>query len=170
MFFAIHNKINKKEVIVYHDGGNAFKEGGNSVFDSLGFKKHITYPTDVHQYLSVNDNNYHGQSKIRHRALNRKKVSDVDWSLSLMRCMNEVPKRAIASWWERNFLKGYKDLRPEHALALMGFNNTTQEKDYVKIFRDFSANRKTNIRGGTCDYGVPPVELACSLDGIYYTK
>jgi hypothetical protein len=43
-----------------HDGGKAFKRQKTSIFDNLGFKNHVTYPTDVHQYLSPNDNKLHG--------------------------------------------------------------------------------------------------------------
>ena len=43
-----------------HDGGKHFKERDESIFDQLGFQKHETYPTAVHQYLSPNDNYLHG--------------------------------------------------------------------------------------------------------------
>ncbi len=49
-----------KNVLILHDGGNAFKRGGTSILEDLGFKDHATYPSDVHQFLSPNDNKLHG--------------------------------------------------------------------------------------------------------------
>jgi hypothetical protein len=49
-----------KNALILHDGGKAFKRQKTSIFDTLGFKNHVAYPTDVHQFLSSNDNNLHG--------------------------------------------------------------------------------------------------------------
>lgn len=46
--------------LILHDGGNAFKRGGQSIFPMLGFHNHETYPALVHQFLSPNDNKLHG--------------------------------------------------------------------------------------------------------------
>jgi hypothetical protein len=48
-----------KNALILHEGGKAFKRQKTSVFDNLGFKNHVAYPTDVHQFLSPNDNNLH---------------------------------------------------------------------------------------------------------------
>ena len=45
---------------IFHDGGNAFKPKGVSIFDTLGFKYHRQYPPSVHQYMSPNDFHLHG--------------------------------------------------------------------------------------------------------------
>lgn len=57
-FLTFHNV--PKEVLILNDGGNAFKRGKTSLLDNLGFKNHVTYPSDVHQFLSPNDNKLHG--------------------------------------------------------------------------------------------------------------
>jgi hypothetical protein len=57
--FLDHYDIPKTDLIL-HDGGNAFKRAKTSIFDNLGFKNHVAYPTDVHQFLSPNDNKLHG--------------------------------------------------------------------------------------------------------------
>lgn len=49
-----------KDTLILHDNGNAYKRRSVSIFDSNGFQNHVIYPSDVHQYLSPNDNNLHG--------------------------------------------------------------------------------------------------------------
>lgn len=49
-----------KDDVFLHDGGPAYTRDGVTVFDAEGFKTHFTYPTEVHQWLSPNDNNLHG--------------------------------------------------------------------------------------------------------------
>lgn len=53
--------------IVFHDGGRAFKPKGVSIFETMGFKNHVEYPSDVHQYLSPNDFHLHGCKATWHR-------------------------------------------------------------------------------------------------------
>lgn len=57
--FLNHYQV-PKDTLILHDGGNGFKRQKTSIFDNLGFKNHVAYPTDVHQFLSPNDNKLHG--------------------------------------------------------------------------------------------------------------
>ncbi len=170
MFFEIHKKIDRTSVIILSDEGSAFKEGQKSVLTELGFKQHITYPPPVHQYLSVNDNNYHGHAKCKHRAMHRRKVSDVTWSLSLMRCLYDVKPKVISSWWDRNFLKGKSELHQDDALALVGFPISSEETEYEKLYINFSENQKTSTKIRTYENVEVPVELRTGLDGAYYSQ
>lgn len=47
-------------VIYFSDGGNAFKDGKESIIEKNNFGKHYMYPSCVHQFLSPNDNALHG--------------------------------------------------------------------------------------------------------------
>ena len=49
-----------KDTLIFHDGGPAYKRKKVNILDTLGFKKHREYPSDVHQWLSPSDNNVHG--------------------------------------------------------------------------------------------------------------
>ena len=49
-----------KNTLILHDGGHAFKRGSRSILEEMGYANHVVYPTEVHQYLSPNDNNLHG--------------------------------------------------------------------------------------------------------------
>jgi hypothetical protein len=57
--FLKHYQI-PQNALILHDGGKAFKRKKTSIFDNFGFTNHVTYPTDVHQFLSPNDNKLHG--------------------------------------------------------------------------------------------------------------
>lgn len=57
--YETKKKVSKNDLIL-HDGGKAFKRQKTSIFDNLGFTNHVAYPTDVHQFLSPNDNKLHG--------------------------------------------------------------------------------------------------------------
>ena len=57
--FLNHYQI-PKNALILRDGGKPFKRQKTSVFDNLGFKNHVAYPIDVHQFLSPNDNKLHG--------------------------------------------------------------------------------------------------------------
>jgi transposase len=56
-----------RNAVVFHDGSRAFKPKGVSIFETMGFKKHVEYPSDVHQYLSPNDFHLHGCKAAWHR-------------------------------------------------------------------------------------------------------
>ena len=49
-----------RDTLILHDGGRAYKVGSKSIFEELGFTNDETYPSEVHQYLSPNDNSLHG--------------------------------------------------------------------------------------------------------------
>lgn len=47
-------------ILVLSDEGKSFGGKKNDVFVELGFANHVTYPPDVHHFLSPNDNHLHG--------------------------------------------------------------------------------------------------------------
>lgn len=59
-------KVDRNSV-VFHDGSRAFKPKGVSIFETMGFKNHVEYPSAVHQYLSPNDFHLHGCKAAWHR-------------------------------------------------------------------------------------------------------
>ena len=77
----------ESDTLFLHDGGNAFKKQKVSIFDSLGFKSHVQYPSDVHQYLSPNDNKLHGCKSTWYREYS-KFQHDVEAPLRLMQLID----------------------------------------------------------------------------------
>jgi transposase len=98
------HKYKIRDHVIFSDNGNSFKEGKKSVLLKLGFRDHVFYPADVHQYLSPNDNSLHGVAKAKWRAINLDFTDDVKSSLELLRLLDDVPSEVRKSWWQRNFL------------------------------------------------------------------
>jgi len=46
--------------VILSDNGRSFTEAGVDILLQLGFTQHLHYPAPVHQYLSPNDNKFHG--------------------------------------------------------------------------------------------------------------
>lgn len=92
-----------KETLIMHDGGHSFKRGKVSIFDSLGFPDHVTYPTDVHQWLSPNDNNLHG-CKSAWKEEYYKFRNDVHAPLRLMQLIDLDTKKNAKYYFKRNLL------------------------------------------------------------------
>lgn len=93
---------------IFSDEGNSFFENGDSVLLALGFQNHITYPSNVHQYLSPNDNRLHGTSKQSWRSTGTSKVDhsdDVASSLSLLNYLDRDIIKSSKLWWDRNMIK-----------------------------------------------------------------
>lgn len=89
---------------IYSDNGNSFFEDDSSVLEQLGFKKHVCYPADVHQYISLNDNPLHGSSKQKWRKCRVDFSDDVSSSLALLHYLDEDIKAHSKYWWDRNMI------------------------------------------------------------------
>jgi hypothetical protein len=92
-----------RDVSVFHDGGHSFKQNGVSIFDSLGFKHHITYPSEVHQYLSPNDFHLHGvKSGWRREYPNF--PDDLSATLRLMQLIDRDSEKNARKYFDDNLL------------------------------------------------------------------
>jgi hypothetical protein len=92
-----------KEALILHDGGHAFKEKSESILEKLGFAKHAVYPSDVHQWLSPNDNNLHG-CKATWRSQCRNFPDDVSTPLQLMRLIDLDTVENSRGYFFRNLI------------------------------------------------------------------
>ena len=85
--------------LVCHDGGNAFKPLGVSIFDGFGLD-HVVYPAPVHQYLSPNDNKIHGIKSTWYHEY--EDLDDVCRTLRLMQLLDEETERNSARYFREN--------------------------------------------------------------------
>ena len=93
-----------KDDVFLHDGGNAYKDNGVHIFDALGFKTHVEYPTEVHQWLSPNDNNLHGckeKWKVEYPDFD----DDPEAALALMTLIDCEAEANAKYYFERNILR-----------------------------------------------------------------
>lgn len=61
LFFARYEI--EEGCVALTDNGKSFWEGEMDVLLDLGFAKHTCYPAAVHQFLSPNEDRYHGAAK-----------------------------------------------------------------------------------------------------------
>jgi 3-mercaptopyruvate sulfurtransferase SseA len=92
-----------KNVLILHDGGNAFKRKKTSIFEENGYEKHVTYPSAVHQYLSPNDNKLHGV-KARWKEKYYKFEDSISPSLYLMQLIDERTTEHSYTYFQNNLL------------------------------------------------------------------
>ena len=90
-----------KDTLILHDGGNAYKRQKTSIFDTKGFKNHVEYPTDVHQFLSPNDNKLHGCKTIWKEEYYKFK-DDVSPSLRLMQLIDLDTVKNSKTYFQKN--------------------------------------------------------------------
>jgi hypothetical protein len=103
LFFSVYDI--PPGATVFTDEGGAFFENQKSVLESLGFKNHRTYPPDVHQYLSPNDNRLHGTSKRTWRSSDVDHSDDIESCLCLLNLLDRDTIQHGKNWWEKNMLK-----------------------------------------------------------------
>ena len=113
-FLEFHKEtLNSEEVIFFSDNGNAFRNDGGSIIEQMGYGNHVYYPPCVHQYLSPNDNKLHGAAKSKWRSMPIPFDDDVESSIALMKCLDDVPKEAITKWWANNLFLSNGIVREE---------------------------------------------------------
>jgi transposase len=93
-----------RDVCIFHDGGRAFKKDGVSIFESMGFKNHVQYPSEVHQFLSPNDFHLHGVKETWRREY-YKFDDDVSATLRLMQLIDQDTVNNSRAYFENNILR-----------------------------------------------------------------
>ena len=86
---------------ILSDNGNSFKDGEKDILIDLGFKYHLCYPAVVHQYLSPNDNKFHGAAKRKWKNLGLDFTDDVKSSIALLHCLDECCID-VQAWFHNN--------------------------------------------------------------------
>jgi len=150
-----------EDVVVFSGGGNAFFEKGKSVLESLGFGKHITYESAIHEFLSANDNGIHGPSKREWRTLMRDHSNDVASSSLLLQCLDrnlEMSHGYIA----RNLQLGSKEIDEAEVDSLIGKNTDSVRRRALFEYKVWMCIDAREIIPDTLE------ELSTTLDGQYW--
>ena len=151
------------EAIVLSDNGNSFFEKGESVLKAAGFKKHICYPANVHQWLSVNDNPLHGLSKGSWRTSGVDYSDDVDSCLMLLYLLDRDIINNSKFWFKRNIL----ELKEEAVGALISSRGSKKSHLHKSWLRAYRISIGQDARS---DMPNIPEELQDRLDGLYWEK
>ncbi len=101
--FFNHYKVPKFTTILSDERNCYFKEK-KSILENIGFQKHISYPSCIHQWISPNDNRVHATSKASWRRIVEDFDDDVNSSLFLMHCIDMDTTTNSKKYWEDNMI------------------------------------------------------------------
>lgn len=142
-------------------------------FLNMGFANHAVYPSAVHQYLSPNDNRYHGVAKQRWRASDVDFSNDVESSLRLLHELDSVEQKHIKKWFTKNLQLGQNEATVEAAeKVIFGFaRNENDRMDFYKQCRQEYEEEIVQKPKRRHDHIVlKPSALDSAFDGDYWTK
>jgi hypothetical protein len=160
-FFALY-KI-PEESTGLSDNGNSFFENSESVLMALGFKNHLCYPANVHQWISINDNPLHGTSKGSWRTSGVDYSDDVDSCLMLISLLDRDIINYSAYWFRRNIL----ELKEEAVGDLIGNRGSKKShlhKSWLRAYRIATGQDARGVRPNTLE------EVRDGLDGLYWEE
>jgi hypothetical protein len=160
------------DVTIFSDAGNAFKVGGSSVFDQVGSDHVYIWPSAVHHYFSVNDNNYHGYAKAQWRKGDLDFADDVRSTLYLMEAMDAVPRDLLVRWWSRNLALGVADadLHTKMTELCPGSHTTNLgNTTYLEECRSYYvANVKSKVDRNGKQRALTAASLESPMNGPYW--
>jgi len=149
---------------VLSDNGGSFLEDSVDVLKSIGFTTHLPYPAVVHQFLSPNDNKFHGVAKQKWRNLGLDYSDDVTSSVALLHCLDESHV-SVVSWFERNLQLGNRQPSAEAVATLIGDGPIHDHEYYKDCLERFRVYIGIDARGSLPD---APPGLDSSLDGKFW--
>jgi len=172
-FFHHYENVNRRRRVLLCDKGNCFNEEGKHIGELLKFEKVISYPSDPHCHLSPNDENLHGIAKAHWRAERKPDWDDVESSLYLMKCMDDVSNETINGFYKRNF---YVDNISEADMRVDIMNRITHGSHKKVATSEFYCNsldlydlyRTKAPKRGSILPGQFPESLPDQLDGGHW--
>lgn len=170
--FFQRQKIPRGAVLL-SDGAKFLAKDGVKLLEQLGADHHEVFPSAVHQYLSVNDNKWHGVAKQRWREIGLNWKDDVNATLALLHCLSEVPQSQIDSWWEANMGLSKGGMSFDEALAAVGGEKIrliNGSDHYQACLSEYNAYRAPRQSRGQTVYRESPQQLSCDMDGNYWVE
>ena len=163
--------------VIFHDQGNAFIDDIESIIPLIFGCRSATYSPIIHQYLSPNDNHYHGSTKAKWRSMAAEMNWDKDHStesrLSLLSVLTHFNVGVIASYFTKNFFFERKKIQPDRCFDLVssGLHRKLKKKQYYNACLKAYDSFKNQISAASeTPLGSPPQQLENSLDGVYWEK
>lgn len=149
------------DATILSDNGNSFFTDGSSVLVEIGFKDHIFYDSNTHQWASMNDNRRHGTSKHTWRNSGLDFSDDVKSSVALLHYLDRDILKYSNYWFHRNILDLEESGVPE-VIASAGSKKSKLHKGWLRAYRVFLGGDARGEERNT------PEELKDRLDGLYW--
>ena len=146
----------EKDTIILSDGGKEFVD-----LEKLGFTRHIKYPPAVHQWLSPNDNRWHGAAKQKWRSMGIDFKDDGLALIALLYCLDETVGDA-RKWFQTNLQVRSESPSKEDVAKLIGSKKLIENRYLMECRRDYRIRARPDARGDDED------KFQDGLDGIYW--
>ena len=159
-----------KNVHVLYDGGRLYKEKETCVFDQLMIKKHLAYPSPVHQFISPNDNCYHGVGKKKWLNLSLDWTDDVLSSITLLHIFDSIKGEKVRGWFQQNMLAIQERADTEKVMAPLTKKLFDQNPYFRSCLRKYWElyNPDMLVKSRLVDDA--PVAIESTFDGAYWTE
>ena len=139
--------------MVMSDNGNAIihsKDGNReSPLTSAGFNTLKQYPAAVHQFLSPNDNRYHGVAKQKWRNSGVDRENDVESSIRLLHDLDDSME-CVPQWFDDNLQIDAPYPTIERANALVS-SGTEERRNHYKSAGRFTYSTQNRTSTETPD-------------------
>ena len=126
----------------------------------------IPLPAAVHQYISPNDNKYHGVLKKMLRAQGLKLNDQAFSCLHAIRCSDQIEPFVVENWFIRNFMLEGGRITEERAQEILTSRPQKNAAMYEQCYRVYL--RVIENDSGAEDYLAK--RLRCELDGSSWQK
>jgi hypothetical protein len=166
-----------QNAVIFHDQGNAFLSDKESVVPLIFGVKAATYPPIIHQFLSPNDNRFHGAAKEKWRSMACEKQwgkdDSVESSLALLSFLSHYDPIAVRSYFSKNLFLERKSIQPDRCMDLVmnGLLKKISKNEKIhsgtKLYQKFKD--KHQAESAVLSLPQPPC-LEDSLDGYYWKK
>ena len=159
LFFE-HYGVDPDDVVL-SDNGTSMVENGRSIFEVLGFKKHICYEAPVHQYGSPNDNNLHGASKQVWRTSKVGNKDDVASCVGLLYHLDKDIVEHSKYYFDRNMLQ-LTESGLEELIAWGSHKMSHLHRDWTRAYYIHMGQDARGPRDSI------PKQVRDGLDGVYW--
>ena len=146
----------KDDIIILSDGGREFVG-----LEELGFSRHIKYPSPVHQWLSPNDNRWHGAAMQKWHSMGIDFKDDGLSLIALLHCLDKTVKDA-EKWFQKNLQVNSWSLDKKQVSKLIGGEKLIDNRFLMECRRDYRVKLGLALTGDRKD------KLQADLDGIYW--
>lgn len=131
------------DLLVFCDNGNALypkyekNQSGQPILEKEFNITQIPYPAAIHQFLSPNDNKFHGVVKAKWRAQGEKLQDDVFSSLYFLKCCDELEQEVVQSWFIRNFMLAGGNVTRQDVLGVVSSHTPKKVQFFRECLREY---------------------------------
>jgi len=164
--------IPRNKCIFFRDGGNAFKNEKQSVFDDVDARNHFIMPSEAHAHISTCDSGVNSRAKNAWRNMAKKGVFDIakepESTLYLLKCFDDISSDDIKKYWNRNFdldnnessFEDVKNLTKNAAYKWDDFHS-----ECLELYEDYINNQLLEVLASTRENRIDDT----GLNGRYHT-